>query len=82
MRHVYRLLGLVRRYSVPPVEQACARALEADVVDVTRVTRMVEQAVEHSPLPARPQAAQTASKPLRFLRQSSEYRLARGGEHE
>jgi transposase len=82
MRHVYRLLGLVRRYSAPPVEQACARALEADVVDVTRVARMVEQAVEHSPLPARPQAAKGGSKPLRFLRQSSEYRLARGGDHE
>lgn len=81
MRHVYRLLGLVRRYSAPPVEQACARALEADVVDVTRVTRMVEQAVEHSPLLARPQAAQ-APRPLRFLRQPSEYRLARGGDHE
>jgi transposase len=82
MRHVYRLLGLVRRYSAPPVEQACARALEADVVDVTRVARMVEQAVEHSPLPARPQPGQTASRPLRFLRQASEYRLARGGDHE
>jgi hypothetical protein len=82
MRHVYRLLGLVRRYSAPPVEQACARALEADVVDVTRVARMVEQAVEHSPLLARPQSGQTAARPLRFLRQASEYRLARGGDHE
>lgn len=82
MRHVYRLLGLVRRYSAPPVEQACARALEADIVDVMRVTRMVEQAVEQSPLPARPQAAQAAARPLRFLRQPSEYRLVRGGDHE
>jgi transposase len=83
MRHVYRLLGLVRRYSAPAVEQACARALEVDVVDVTRVARMVEQAVEQSPLPARPQpAAEAAPRPLRFLRQPSEYRLARGGDHE
>lgn len=82
MRHVYRLLGLVRRYSASPVEQACARALEADVVDVTRVARMVEQAVEHSPLPARPQTGASLPKPLRFLRQSGEYRLARGGDHE
>lgn len=37
MRHVYRLLGLTRRYAAPAVEQACARALEAEVVDVTRV---------------------------------------------
>jgi hypothetical protein len=82
MRHVYRLLGLVRRYSALAVEQACARALEVDVVDVTRVTRMVEQAVEQNPLPERPQPGQEVSKPLRFLRQASEYRLARGGDHE
>lgn len=82
MRHVYRLLGLVRRYAVPAVEQACARALEADVVDVTRVARMVEQAVEQSPLPARPQRGETGSRELRFLRPTSEYRLVRGGDHE
>jgi transposase len=82
MRHVYRLLGLVRRYAVPAVEQACARALEADVVDVTRVARMVEQAVEQSPLPARPQPAEAAPGELRFLRRASEYRLTRGGPHE
>lgn len=82
LRHVYRLLGLVRRYAVAAVEQACARALEADVVDITRVARMVEQAVEQSPLPARPQPGEVASRQLRFLRQASEYRLARGGDHE
>ena len=82
LRHVYRLLGLVRRYAPAAVEQACARALEVDVVDVTRVARMLEQAVEQSPLPARPQSAQTDSSQLRFLRQASEYRLARGGDHE
>ena len=82
MRHVYRLLGLVRRYSAPVVEQACARALEAEVLDVTRVARMVEQAVELNPLPARPQPGPTPTRQLRFLRQPSEYRLARGGDHE
>jgi transposase len=82
MRHVYRLLGLVRRYAAAAVEQACARALAADVIDVTRVIRMVEQAVEQSPLPARPQPAESARGQLRFLRQASEYRLDRGGDHE
>lgn len=83
MRHVYRLLGLVRRYAAPVVDQACSRALEADVVDVTRVTRMVEQAVEQSPLQARPQPTEAPRTPLRFLRQTSEYRLVRaGGDHE
>lgn len=82
MRHVYRLLGLVRRYAGPAVEQACTRALEADVVDVTRVARMLEQAVEQQPLPARPRPGGAAHHPLRFLRQPSEYRLGRGGDHE
>ncbi len=82
LRHVYRLLGLVRRYTAPTVELACSRALEAGVLDVTRVVRMVEQAVEQSPLPPRPQPAQSGHRPLRFLRQPGEYRLIRGGDHE
>jgi transposase len=82
LRHVYRLLGLVRRYGAAAVEQACSRALEADIVDVKRVERMVEQAVEKSPLPGRPGWAQPLHKPLRFLRQGSEYRLLHGGDHE
>lgn len=78
MRHVYRLLGLVRRYTAPPVEQACRRALDADVVDVTRVARMLEQAVERDPreVSSRPQVG--SERQLRFLRQASEYRLIRG----
>lgn len=82
MRHVYRLLGLVRRYAAPGVEQACRRALEADVVDVTRVARMLEQAVEHQPLATRPQLEDAVHRSLRFLRQPSEYRLGGGGGDE
>ena len=36
MRQVYRLLGLVRRYGPGPAETACARALDLDVVYVTK----------------------------------------------
>jgi transposase len=82
LRHVYRLLGLVRRYAVSAVESACARALEADVIEVSLVARMVEQALETNPLPTRPQPAQPNRRPLRFLRQASEYRLIQGGAHE
>jgi hypothetical protein len=32
MRSVYRLLGLVRRYGPNPVETACSRSLDLDVV--------------------------------------------------
>lgn len=82
MRQVYRLLGLVRRYGAAVVEQACARALEAEVVDVTRVGRMVEQAVEANPLPQRPAGVDARRRGLRFLRDASEYRLIHGGDHE
>jgi len=82
LRHVYRLLGLVNRYKAEVVEQACAQALQADVVDVSRVARMVEQAVEQDPLPSRPQAGEEQGRVLRFLRPTSEYRSLRGGRHE
>ncbi len=78
MRHVYRLLGLVRKYGGAPVDQACGRALEIDVVDVTRISRMVEQALEGS------QPEQVTASPggtLRFLRAPTEYqRPFQGGD--
>ncbi|MDA8330312.1 MAG: IS21 family transposase [Candidatus Dormibacteraeota bacterium] len=46
MRQVYRLLGLVKRYGAERVGQACAKTLALDVVDVVRVQRILEQALE------------------------------------
>ena len=54
MRQVYRLLGLVRRYGPGPVDTACARALDLDVVNVTKIASMLEKATENAPLPPRP----------------------------
>ena len=45
MRQVYRLLGLVRRYGAERVNTACERALALDVVDVTRIARILERAL-------------------------------------
>ena len=70
MRQVYRLLGLVRRYGPGPVETACARALEFDVVNVTKIASMLERATENAPPPPRPPVAATA----RFARDPTEYR--------
>jgi transposase len=81
MRHVYRLLGLVRRFGAAAVEPACQRALDADVVDVTRVTRMVAAALEQ--VPCAPQPPRVASaRPPRFSRDAAEYRLGQGGGDE
>jgi hypothetical protein len=70
MRQVYRLLGLVRRYGPGPVDAACQRALDLDVVNVTKIASMLEKATENTPLPPRPAAAATA----RFARDPAEYR--------
>ena len=70
MRQVYRLLGLVRRYGPGPVETACARALELDVVNVTKIASMLEKATENASPPPRPAVAAAA----RFARDPAEYR--------
>jgi len=70
MRTVYRLLGLVRSYGPAPVEAACARALELDVVDVTKIARMLEQAIEREPAAA---AAKVIGGPARFARDPGEF---------
>ena len=81
MRQVYRLLGLVRRYGPGPVGTACQRALDLDVVNVTKIASMLEKATENTPPPPRPAVAATA----RFARDPAEYRatqltLIPGGE--
>jgi hypothetical protein len=71
MRRVYALLGLVKRYGASRVEAMCATALAADLVDVTRLKRMLVLAV---PPPA---AVPTRSVPRgRFLRPATTYTLA------
>ena len=70
MRQVYRLLGLARRYGPGPVDTACQRALDLDVINVTKIASMLEKATENTPVPPRPAAAATA----RFARDPAEYR--------
>jgi uncharacterized protein (DUF58 family) len=72
MRQVCRLLGLVRRYRPGPVDTACQRALDLDVINVTKIASMLEKATENTPPPTRPAAAAAA----RFARDPAEYRLA------
>jgi transposase len=72
MRTVYRLLGPVRTYGPATVDAACARALELDVVDVTKIARMLEQAREHEPAPAAT-AGKVIGEPARFARDPGEF---------
>ncbi len=66
MRQVYALLGLVKRWGPEPVEQACARALESEVVSVPLIGRMIERATENQPAPS-PTPNHTG-RPPRFAR--------------
>ena len=75
MRTVYALLSLVRRFGDGAVEEACRTALEADMIDVHRLRRMLER---------RPPLADASLTPApiippraRFLRPATVYRLRR-----
>jgi hypothetical protein len=68
MRQVYRLLGLTRRYGDGAVNTACARALALDVINVTKIASMLEQATENTPPPPplSPGTARFARDPAEF----------------
>jgi transposase len=81
MRAVYTLIGLARTYGNEPVEQACAAALELDVISVAKIRSIVEKgtgaqaaqtAARHSDGPARKTPA------ARFARDSREFATATG----
>ncbi len=80
MRALYRLLGLVHRYGATPVERSCELALELDVVDVTRIDRMVRNGLEHNGLPEPPPAASNVIE-LRFARPMSHFAVGNPVAH-
>lgn len=73
MRRVYALLGLVKRFGAARVEEMCQHALAADLIDVTRLKRMLTLAA-----PPPPSAPPRPAVPLaRYLRPPTDYTLAR-----
>ena len=79
MRHVYRLLGLARRYGGRVTDEACARALEVGVVDVQRIDGMLQKGLVSRRLLKSSPPAPRQGKVLRFARPASAFRLDRGG---
>jgi hypothetical protein len=70
MRQVYALLGLARRFGSHRLEDACTRALEADMVNVFRLRRLLEIA------PPRADRPKAQVIPLgRYLRPAQQYAL-------
>ena len=48
MRRVYALVGLSRRYGNERLEEACRVALDAEMLDVTRLKRVLERGTSAS----------------------------------
>jgi hypothetical protein len=72
MRHVGALLGLARKYGDARLDQACAAALAAELVNVRRLQRMLEAATTLEQAPPPPQNVIPIS---RYLRPAREYAL-------
>jgi len=51
LRQGQKLLRLADRYTASRVDAACERALAVDMIDVTRLERMLRDALEQEPLP-------------------------------
>ena len=80
IRHVYRLLGLARRYGAEATDEACARALEVDVVDVKRISGMLEKGLAtRRLLKSAPPSPAPAGTVLRFARPTSAFQTSAGG---
>ena len=76
MRQVYALLGLVKKWGAQRVEAACARALEAEAVNVALIGRMLERGTENDPAHRAPAAATGRVVAARFARGPGEFSTA------
>jgi hypothetical protein len=76
MRQVYALLGLVKKWGAGPVDAACARALEAEAVNVGLIGRMLERGTET----AAAEAAKPTGPPGRFSRDDSHFATRRDSD--
>jgi transposase len=74
MRQVYRLLGLVKKWSPARVELACQRALDAEAIDVNLVSRMLERGRETTEADTRPEPVVIQG---RFARDPAEFATAK-----
>lgn len=70
MRAVYRLISLAKKYGPDPLDTACSRALDVDVISVSKIASMLAKATETATpiMPGHPPAG-----PVRFARDAREY---------
>ena len=82
MRQVSSLLNMVRRFGCDRVEQACARALAAEMHQIDRLRRMLEQASDDDRVDDTKRVARTL--PIaRYLRPARTWAIdKKGGEQQ
>lgn len=74
LRQGQKLLRLAERYTAARLDRACERALVVDLIDVTRVERMLKQALEQEPLPGDPPPPRAVELPsARFAREGKAF---------
>jgi hypothetical protein len=74
LRQGQKLLRLADRYTPTRLEAACQRALAVDLIDVTRIERMLKDALEQEPLPVDLPPPRRAELPsARFAREGSTF---------
>jgi len=83
MRAVYTLIGLARTYGSDPVEQACAAALELDVISVAKIKSIVEKGTGKQAAQAAERSRQAGGAArkvtaARFARDPREFATATG----
>jgi hypothetical protein len=74
LRQGQKLIRLADRYTAMRLDAACERALSVDLIDVTRVERMLKQAIEQEPLPLSGPPPRTVVVPsARFAREGTAF---------
>ncbi|MCC6436921.1 MAG: IS21 family transposase [Acidimicrobiales bacterium] len=76
MRQVYALLGLVKKWGAERVEAACAKALQAEAINVGLIGRMLERGTENTTIP--PTLPGTVV-PARFARDPAHFAVGAAG---
>jgi len=75
MRQVYRLISMVQKWGAERVDQACAKALDAEAINVNLISRMLERAREDAETESRPDSRVVQG---RFEREASEFEATKG----
>jgi hypothetical protein len=82
MRQAYALLRLCDKYGDGRVEAVCQSALAFDVVDVSRISRMLKAAAKPMPAPDKPQGKLVQLTLPRFARADQHFETRSGSKKE